>query len=574
MAISPDSPLPLHPNTPPGVDDSNAEARATEFVNGLNEAADVDAITALTDSYASDFENPAFTDEVLRQMGPEGLLDYVNLIDNFPSGYDHAALIEPFSTILATSTREGDLGPEFYDGLFLDPSDPQAGDRAWLLGNLLRTGDFGKDFLLRAMREITIPAMAGEISPGLGAGQLENELGPTAYRTWILQAVARNPEASAIALAAWPEQLIHEHPGHLNFPPPASFYAEGFAISDMIRSGTVDLRATDPNWAEFAARAVIGRVDDLDGKVDPLVTEGLADLTVEYFDDVAYAAHSPVDIPLDAQDPGRDGIEMPFEAARDLIYATSWEGTSQAKVALAMEGWISERRQDYGGDPLYLDALAWERSVLQEFVRGTTAARLIDDGADLDAANAAAREGFDLAVQLIESKGGALTGIVKGNALDWLKNQLIPPTDAEAQARANEVGRIFNDRRDQFREVANDLLVNPAQLDNVLLGHTADGEPVTVDIDPEAIISQVEREFVNAQIAAGGTSMVYAVDADFTEPNPDGGLQIKDPADMSPAERAAFVRWISQPEVRQVLVGAVTTGNTGGNSTNPGTGGG
>src|SRR5690606_22244127 len=133
--------------------------------------------------------------------------------------------------------------------------------------------------------------------------------------------------------------------------------------------------------------------------------------------------------------------------------------------------------------------------------------------------------------------------------------------------------RIFTDRRDQFREVANDLLVDPSQLDNMLLGHTADGEPVTVDINPSAIIEQVEREFVNAQIASGA-GIPQPVDADFTEPNPDGGLQIKDPADMTQAERAAFVRWISQPEVRQILVGAVTVGNTGGNSTNPGTGSG
>lgn len=550
---------------------SDAQARATEFVNGLNEARDVDDITALTDSYASDFENAEFTDEVLTQLGPDGLLRYVDLFDNFPAGYDHAALLESFSTILATSTREGDLGPEFYDGLFLDPSDPQAADRAWLVGNLLRTGDFGKDFLLQAMREITIPSMTGELDSVASAGQLETELGPMAFRTWILEAVARNPEASAIALSAWPEQLIHEDPGQLNFEPPATFFTEGFAIADIIRAGTVDLRATDPSWAEFAARAVIDRVDDLDGKVDPTISAGLADLTVEYFNDVAYAAHSPIDIPLDAQDPGRDGIEMPFEAARDLIYATSWDGTGQAKVALAMEQWVSDRRQDYGGDPLYLDSLAWERSVLQEFVRGTTAARLIDDGADLDAANQAAREGFDIAVKLIESKGGALTDIVKDNALDWLKDQLIPPTDAEAQARASEVDRIFNDRRDQFREVANDLLVDPTQLNNMLLGHTPDGEPVTVDIDPQAIIDQVEREYANAQGSAG---FGMSVDADFTEPNPDGGLQIKDPADMSAAERAAFVRWMAQPEVRQVLVGAVTVGNTGGNSTNPGTGGG
>ena len=44
--------------------------------------------------------------------------------------------------------------------------------------------------------------------------------------------------------------------------------------------------------------------------------------------------------------------------------------------------------------------------------------------------------------------------------------------------------------------------------------------------------------------------MVYTVDADFSEPNPDNGQQIEDPADMSPTERPAFVRWISQPEVR------------------------
>ena len=222
----------------------------------------------------------------------------------------------------------------------------------------------------------------------------------------------------------------------------------------------------------------------------------------------------------------------------------------------AMGEWQDGLRQDYGGDPNLSSAYGRELGAMEAMLSGSIASRLIDDGKAADADNAAAREGLGILLNAIESKGSSLTGAAKSAVKELITDALIPKSNEEAQARADYVDEVVAHRRDAFRDAANYLLVEPSNLEAYTLGQNP---PVTVDISPAATIQAYEQRLMAEYAEMGNWG--FTVDADFTVPDGNGGLQIMPLEDMSAAQRGAYVEWISTPEVQQVLLQQVNSQN-------------
>src|SRR5690606_16980814 len=223
---------------------------------------------------------------------------------------------------------------------------------------------------------------------------------------------------------------------------------------------------------------------------------------------------------------------------------------------VAMGEWQDGLRQEYGGDPNLSSAYGRELGAMEAMLSGSIASRLIDDGKAADADNAAAREGLGILLNAIESKGSSLTGAAKSAVKQLITDALIPRSSEEAQARADYVDEVVAHRRDAFRDAANYLLVEPSNLEAYTLGQNP---PVTVDISPAATIQAYEQRLMAEYAEMGNWG--FTVDADFTVPDGNGGLQIMPLEDMSAAQRGAYVEWISTPEVQQVLLQQVNSQN-------------
>lgn len=546
---------------PPGVsldaDEAAMRAEGQEFGRELLEASnDPNRMEELFRENAARLDDPAFAAGAISVIPPD-LLRVVPTM-SLGDGEQKIRIVEQFSDLLGTATRSGQLSEQWVDGFFAGMKD--SATARWAVGQLMRTGTFDTTFLARAVNDVVLASRADDASQIPITWSLDDPSMPDSGNEWILGAVARNPEASNVVIALHADELIT-----------GSSLSEAYQVGEIIRAGTITYRGTDASMAEYAARQVLQVVDEQDGHVPLTVEDALADLAVEYFDDLAYAASSPVDVPLDAQDPTRPGIEMPFETARDLLYAAGGMEHNQAKIFVAAGEWQDALSQRYGGDPNLQSAFGREIGALQSLVRGSLAARLIDDGRAVDQANESAREGFDTVVGLIESRGSSITGIVKDLALGWARDTLIPPTQAAAEAQRDYVDQTFQARREAFRDAGNYLLENPEQLESFVLGQNP---PVTVNIHPQQTIEQVESAWLAAQIENGGSGSIQPVDADFTEPNGRGGLRIKPLDEMTDAERAAYVRWVGRPEVREVLLQQVDSQNQADDDIAPGTGGG
>src|SRR5690606_15797025 len=138
---------------------------------------------------------------------------------------------------------------EWVDGLFNGAAESTR--TRWAVGQLMRSGEFSTGFLTQAMREVVVNGDAyGPVTWSLGDSSApDNGLG------WIMDAVARNPEAAALATAAFAGELM-DNPN-----------VNGWDVARVFEVGTVDYRATDPGMAEYAARQVIGEVDAREGKL-------------------------------------------------------------------------------------------------------------------------------------------------------------------------------------------------------------------------------------------------------------------------------------------------------------------
>ncbi|WP_058836129.1 hypothetical protein [Luteimonas abyssi] len=531
---------PMTPVVPMDAGNTPPETPATETLHQEGQALaeemidpevwnDPDAVATLFEENATQLEDPdfaagfieGFPADALRSVAKEGYFPYA-------SDEQNAAFLEQFSEALGAASHSDQLSTEWQDAFFAGIDGyPSTVDG---VGALMRHGEFSTDFLMRGMREV-IDLQDGAAS--LGAGQ-------------VLEAVARNPEAAALSSAAFADRLVN---GPEFFP--------SWQVAQVFESGAVTHRSEDPAMAEYAARQIIDVVDAKDGKMLFGMDDAMAAIATEYFADIAYAANSPVDIPLDQQDPLRDGIEMPFEAAHDLLYAAGGASPDAlAELMVAAGEWQEGLMQSYGGSANLSSAYGRELGAMQAMLSGSIGERLIADGKSADADNAAAREGLGILLNAIETKGTSLSGVAKTAVKDLITDTLLPRSNEEAQARADYVNGVADQRRDAFRDAANYLLVQPANLDAFNLGQNP---PVEVDISPATTIAQYESD-LQSQYASQGYPII-SVDADFTVDNGNGGLEIMSIDDMSSHQRAAYVQWVSTPEVQQVLLQQVTAQN-------------
>lgn len=482
------------------------------------------AVEAMMEAHAEDFEDPDFAAGFIEAFPPGALPDVVG---EFPNASDaqQVEFTEFFSNAIATASHSDYLSDSWQDAFFAGVS--QHPTTAGGVGELMRTGDFSTEFLMRATSQVVdIP------SPDPGA-------------SLILEAVGRNPEAAALSSAAYAGQLLD----NLNLP------AE--SVGQVFEAGAITYRQTDPSMAEYAASQIIKEVDARDGKLPPGMDDSMAAIATEYIADIAYAANSPVDIPLDGQDPLRDGIEMPFEAAHDLLYAAGGASPEAlADLMVATGQWQDDLMQSYAGDPNLSAAYGRQVGALEAMLSGSIGERLIADGKTSDSQNESAKAGLGIVLDAIESRGASLTGAATSAIKDLVTDILLPSSNEEAKARADYVGQVVADRRDAFRDAANYLLVNPSNLEKYNLGQNP---PTTVDISPATTIAEYESA-LQAQYAAQGYPYIE-VNADFTVDDGNGGLQIMPLEQMSAHQRAAYVQWISMPDVQQVLLQQVTTQN-------------
>src|SRR5690606_29075307 len=128
------------------------------------------------------------------------------------------------------------------------------------VGELMRYGDFSTGFLMAAMRELVNVEDHGR-GGGFGANH-------------ILEAVARNPEAAALASAAFAPQMLDNS------------YWSNWAVGAVFEAGAVTYRAQDPGMAEYAARQIIAEVDAREGRMPPEMDDAMAAIATEYFDDI------------------------------------------------------------------------------------------------------------------------------------------------------------------------------------------------------------------------------------------------------------------------------------------------
>ena len=496
------------------------------------------AVEAFFEENAEQLQDPDVAAGFIQSFEPDYLQAIVGQFAH-ASAEQQVAFVEHLSDALGAASHSDQLSAEWVDGLFSGAAEHTR--TRWAVGQLMRSGDFSTGFLTQAMREVVVNGDAyGPVTWSLGdSSYADNGLG------WIMDAVARNPEAAALTTAAFAGELM-DNPN-----------VSDADVARVFEVGTVDYRTTDPGMAEYAARQVIGEVDAREGKLPPGYDDAMAAIATEYFDDIAYAANSPVDIPLDQQDTVRDGIEMPFSAAHHLLYAAGGASPDAlGELMVAMGEWQDGLLAEYGGDPNLSSAYGRELGAMEAMLSGSIASRLIDDGKAADADNAAAREGLGILLNAIETKGSSLTGAAKSAVKELITDALIPKSDEQAQARADYVDEVVAHRRDAFRDAANYLLVNPSNLEAYTLGQNP---PVTVDISPAATIQAYEQRLMAEYAEMGNWG--FTVDADFTVPDGNGGLQIMPLEDMSAAQRGAYVEWISTPEVQQVLLQQVNSQN-------------
>lgn len=516
------SPVEDSPQT--GLEEGQALAEQLQDPEVINDPA---AVEAFFEENAEQLQDPDVAAGFIQSFEPDWLQAVIGQFA-YASEDQQAAFTEHLSNALGAASHSELFSTEwqasFLAGISGHPS--TVGN----VGELMRYGDFSTGFLMAAMRELVNVQDYGR--GGFGANH-------------ILEAVARNPEAAALSSAAFAPQMLDNS------------YLSNWAVGAVFEAGAVTYRVQDPGMAEYAARQIIAEVDAREGRMPPEMDDAMAAIATEYFDDIAYAANSPVDIPLDQQDTVRDGIEMPFSAAHHLLYAAGGASPDAlGELMVAMGEWQDGLRQDYGGDPNLSSAYGRELGAMEAMLSGSIASRLIDDGKAADADNAAAREGLGILLNAIESKGSSLTGAAKSAVKELITDALIPKSNEEAQARADYVDEVVAHRRDAFRDAANYLLVEPSNLEAYTLGQNP---PVTVDISPAATIQAYEQRLMAEYAEMGNWG--FSVDADFTVPDGNGGLQIMPLEDMSAAQRGAYVEWISTPEVQQVLLQQVNSQN-------------
>jgi len=519
--------LPMEPQAEPASSPASKHEEGQALANEMLDPEvwnDPAAVEAMFEEHAEELEDPDFAAGFIETFPPDVLPSVVGQFPN-ASEAQQTEFTEFFSNALAAASHSDQLSDAWQDAFFAGVS--QHPTNAGGVGELMRTGDFSTEFLMRA------------------TGQVVNLQTSDPGAALILEAVARNPEAAALSSAAYAGQLL-DNP---NLPPES--------VGLVFEAGAVTYRQTDPSMAEYAASRIIEEVDARDGKMPPGMDDSMAAIAAEYIADIAYAANSPVDIPLDGQDPLRDGIEMPFEAAHDLLYAAGGASPEAlAELMVAAGQWQDGLLQSYGGDPNLSAAYGRQVGALEAMLSGSIGERLIDDGKTADSERESARTGLGIVLDAIESKGASLTGAATSAIKDLVTDILLPSSNEEAEARADYVGQVVADRRDAFRDAANYLLVNPSNLEQYTLGQNP---PRTVDISPATTIAQYESD-LQAEYAAQGYPYIE-VDADFTVEDGNGGLQIMPLEQMSPHQRAAYVQWISKPEVQQVLLQQVTTQN-------------
>lgn len=509
---------------------------------------DPEAVSQLFEANAAQLQDPDFAAGFIEGFPPDMLS---SLPGNFPyaNGEQQVALSEHFSDALAAASHSDQLSQQWRDDFFAGAADSQL--TRFGIGQLMRSGEFSTDFLMQAMREVVNVAAEPGTSQNPATWSLSDPSLADNGLGWILEAVARNPEAASLATAAFAEKMI-DNP-----------YLDGRQTGLVFEAGTVAYRGTDPGMAEYAATQLIAVVDAKDGKLPFGMDDAMAAIATEYFDDIAYAANSPVDLPLDQQDPLRDGIEMPFESAHDLLYAAAGASPEAlADLTLAFGEWQAGLQQSYGGDPNLSSAFGRQVGATEAMLTGALADRMIDDGRTSDQQLQSARDGLTLILGGLSTGGYSGSSAALGIAKKLVTNLLFPASDQEAQARAAYVQQTFQNRRDGFLDAANYLLVDPANLTQYTLGQNP---PVVVDISPATFIARYESD-LQAQYIAGGYYTV-SVDADFTVSDGQGGLQIMPLDEMSAHQRAAYVQWVSSPEVQQVLLQQVTHQNQGADDT-------
>lgn len=507
---------------------------------------DPDAVAAVFEENAEQLADPDFAAGFIAGHEPEYLH---SIVGNFPhaSRAQQVELVELYSDALGAASHSRELPDQWVDGFFTGHggmADSKL-DR-YAVGQLMRTGDFSTQFLTRAVRDVVLVGYDPTSHQNPVTWALDGSNNPDDGLGWILRAVERNPQASAVTTATYAEELLENAPA-----------SDSWHVAAIFETGTVDYREVDPGMAELAARELIGAVDDRQGQLLFGYDDAMAAIAAEYFDDIAYAANSPVDIPLDQQDWLRDGIEMPFQAAHHLLYAAG--GASDDAVAeliLAAAEWEDQLGQTYEGDPNLSSAYGRQAGAAEALLSGSLASRMIDDGRATDERLQQSREGLSTLINAVETKGASLKTSVVSAAKDMVVDWLIPRSNAEAEARSAYVEQTWDNRRDAFRSSADYLLRNPSNLEAYNLGQNPQ---VTVDITPAATIEQYERALASKYAESGDYG--FTVDADFTVSNGQGGLQIMPIEDMTAAQRGAYVQWVNTPEVQQVLLEQVNARN-------------
>lgn len=430
---------------------------------------ELDDVRALLQQVDANSGDPAYCDQLIKQLGPEDIARLSHMgIALEAHGDDRGADLVRRSAgaALATASSRMQNVDAWLDKVSMPTAAQTAND---LIAPLLRYGNFDASFLERVgVRELTFAVNGPETKRSVA----------------IWTAIAKDPRAASLLYNLDLTQVMqytNEDRGN--------YYGakqEMAAFANVTRSATSGARKYYPDMADQNIEAIIQYFDKHSRyHTADAVRDAHADILKDRWDDLIYSFSSPFTKATESaagDDPMRPEVEVPPKAWKNFVTDTMRHGPAAAELLKKTDEWAAEMRQEIAGKRWPADHADktpdgqmpnyWDNIVLgqvKSLVKGSgvNALRQLRQ-ADGKKAKQWVRAGEAILGEAFKNKadatgyfkdlGTALAGNAKKNFDKWAENYVkVHFGDKDVKAVSGLLDQYSSDYRSEWEDQARDI---------------------------------------------------------------------------------------------------------------------
>lgn len=297
---------------------------------------ELDDVRVLLQQVDANSGDPAYCDQLIKQLGPEAFarLSHLGIGLDYHGDKEGVDLVRRSAgTALATASPRMQNVDAWLNKVSMPTASQQAND---LIAPLLKYGNFDASFLERiGVRELAFAVNGPETKRSVA----------------IWKAIAKDPRAASLLYNLDLTQIMqytNEDRGN--------YYGaqqEMAAFANVTRSATIGARKDDPGMADQNIEAIIHYFETHSKyHTADAVRDAHADILKDRWDDLVYSFSSPFTKATESaagDNPMRPGVEVSPKAWKNFVTDTMRHGPAAAELLKKTDEWAADMRQGIAG---------------------------------------------------------------------------------------------------------------------------------------------------------------------------------------------------------------------------------